>query len=179
MALYGLKQAPRVWYARMDAYLQRLGFKKSTTNPNLYIKVENDEPVIILLYVDVLLVTGDEGRIQECKKLLVAEFDMKDRVLMRYYLGLEVRQELNGISLGQGKYVIELLKRFDMMECKPLTTSMITNLKMLRNYESSPVDPTKYRQLISSSMYLVNTRPDICSAVNVLSQSQMDPRHDH
>eukprot|EP00253_Pinus_taeda_P023271 PITA_23271 len=91
-ALYGLKQAPRAWYAKMDAHLQRLGFKKSTVDPNLYIKIENDELFIILLYVDDLLITGIEERIQECKKLLTTEFDMKDLGLMHYYLGLEVCQ---------------------------------------------------------------------------------------
>jgi hypothetical protein len=89
-ALYGLKQAPRAWYARMDAYLQRLGFTKSFVDPNLYIKVVKDEPVIILLYVDDLLLTGVEGRIEECKKQLAAEFDMKDLGLMHYYLGLSL-----------------------------------------------------------------------------------------
>eukprot|EP00253_Pinus_taeda_P011168 PITA_11168 len=130
-ALYGLKQAPRAWYARMDAYLQRLGFIKSSTDPNLYIKVVKDELVIILLYVDDLLLTGVEERIQECKKQLTTEFDMKDLGSMHYYLGLEVWQEPNGIYLGQGKYVIEILKRFDMMECKPMTNPMITNLRLL------------------------------------------------
>jgi len=62
-ALYGLKQVPRAWYARMDAYLQRLGFIKSFDDPNLYIKVVKDEPVIILLYVDDLLLTSVEERI--------------------------------------------------------------------------------------------------------------------
>lgn len=75
--------------------------------------------------------------------------------------------------------MIELLKRFDMMECKPMSTPMITNLKMLRNFESNLVDPTKYKQLIGSLMYLVNTRLDIWFTVNVLSQFQMESRHDH
>lgn len=69
-ALYGLKQAPRACYARMDTYLQRLSFSKSYVDPNLYIKVVEDEPVIILLYVDDLLITCVEGRIQECKNLI-------------------------------------------------------------------------------------------------------------
>ena len=71
-ALYGLKQAPRAWYAKMDAYLQRLGFMKNFANSNLYIKVVNNEPIIILLYVDDLLLTGVEGQIEECKKQLAA-----------------------------------------------------------------------------------------------------------
>ena len=62
-ALYGLQKASRAWYARMDAYLQRLGLPKSSIDPNLYIKVVKGEPVIILLYVDDLLLIGVEGRI--------------------------------------------------------------------------------------------------------------------
>jgi len=56
-ALYDLKQASRAWYARVDAYLLRIGFVKSFVDPNLYIKVMNNEPVIILLYVDDLFIT--------------------------------------------------------------------------------------------------------------------------
>jgi len=89
-ALYGLKQAPRARYARMDAYLQRMCFTKSFVDLNLYIKVVDGEPIIILLYVDDLLLTSVEGRIEECKKKRVAKFDMKDLGLMHYYLGLEV-----------------------------------------------------------------------------------------
>ena len=70
----------------MDAYLLRNGFVKGTADPNLYIKVVNNEPVIILLYVDDLFITGVEHRIQECKKMLAAEFEMKDLGLMHYYL---------------------------------------------------------------------------------------------
>lgn len=57
-SLYDLKQAPRAWYARMDAYLQQIGFTKSLVDLNLYIKVVDVEPVIIVLYVDNLLLTG-------------------------------------------------------------------------------------------------------------------------
>lgn len=95
---------------------------------------------------------------------------MKDLGPMHYYLGLEVWQEPNEIYLGQGKYVIESLKRFDMMESKSMMTPMVTNLRLLGNFESSLVDPTRYKQIIGSLVYLVSTRPDICFAVNVLSQ---------
>ena len=89
-ALYGLKQALRAWYARMDAYLLRIGFVKSIVDPNIYINVLDNEHVIILLYVDDLFITSVERRIQECKKMLAVEFEMKDLGLMHYYLGLEV-----------------------------------------------------------------------------------------
>jgi len=100
------------------------------------------------LYVDDLLLTWIEGQIEECKKQLATKFDMKDLGLMHYYLGLEVWQGPNEVYLGQGKHVIEILKKFDMMDCEPMTTPMITNLKRLRSSESSPMDPSRYRQLI-------------------------------
>jgi hypothetical protein len=89
-ALYGLKQAPRAWYGRIDSFLTSLGFTKSKADSNLYFKVMNDEPVILLLYVDDLFLTREENLIIECKKRLVSEFEMKDLGLMHYFLGLEV-----------------------------------------------------------------------------------------
>jgi hypothetical protein len=51
-ALYVLKQAPRAWYGRIDSFLTSLGFTKSKVDSNLYLKVMNDEPVMLLLFVD-------------------------------------------------------------------------------------------------------------------------------
>ena len=57
-ALYGLKQEPKVWYSRIDNYLQSLGFTKSDADPNLYYKVDGDNPLIFVLYVDDIFLTG-------------------------------------------------------------------------------------------------------------------------
>jgi hypothetical protein len=78
----------------------------------------NDESVILLLYVDDLVLTGEEKLITDCKKKLVEEFEIKDLGLMHYFLGLEVWQRPKKIFLNQGKYAVEILKRFDMLECK-------------------------------------------------------------
>jgi hypothetical protein len=88
--LYGLKQAPRAWYGRIDSFLTSLGFTKSKDDSNLYFNVMNDEPVILLLYVDDLFLTREEKLITDCKKNLAVEFEMKDLGLMHYFLGLEV-----------------------------------------------------------------------------------------
>jgi hypothetical protein len=87
----------------------RLGFSKSHVDPNLYYKVMIDAPVIILLYVDDLFLTGVEPHIIQCKKELSIEFDMKDLGLMNYYLGLEVWHKRSEVFLGQGKYVVNIL----------------------------------------------------------------------
>ena len=83
-------------------------------------------------------------------------------------LGMEVWQSTDGIFLGQGKYAVEILKRFGMMDCNALATPMASNLKLLSNASSETVDATMYRQMIGSLMYLTNTRPDICFAMNTL-----------
>ena len=98
---------------------------------------------------------------------------------MHYFLKLEVWKSSEGIFLNQGKYVVEILKRFDMLDYKVMITPMDTNLKLLFVETSKPVDMTHYRQIIGSLMYLTNTRPDICFVVNTLSQYLVKPRWVH
>jgi hypothetical protein len=178
-ALYGLKQAPRAWYGRIDSFLMSLGFTKSKEDSNLYFKVMNDEPVILLLYVDELFLTGEENLITECKKNLASEFEMKDLGLMHYFLGLEVWQSPKRIFLNQGKYAVEILKRFDMLECNSMNTPMEMKLKLLVDTSSELIDAMLYRQIIGSLMYLMNTKLYICFVVNTLSQFLVEPRHVH
>jgi hypothetical protein len=154
---------------RTDNFLTSLGFTKSKVDSNLYFKVMNDEPVILLLYVDDLFLTGEEKLITECKKKLASKFEMKDLGLMHYFLGLEVWQSPERIFLNQGKYAVEILKRFDMLECKSMNTPMETKLKLLVDTSSELIDATLYRQIIGSLMCLTNTKPDICFVVNTLS----------
>jgi hypothetical protein len=94
---------------------------------------------------------------------------MKGLGMMHYFLGLEVWQKLDEIFLYQGKYVVEIMKRFKMMDCKAIPASMVTNMKLLRDTYSYIVDVTMYIKMIGSLMYLTKTRPDICFAVNTLS----------
>ena len=102
----------------------------------------DDERSILLLYVDDLFLTGNEKQIAECKKKLTEELKMKDIGLMHYFLCLEVWQGIEGIFINKGKCVLEILKRFNMLECKPMTTPMDTNLKPLSDESSELVDLT-------------------------------------
>jgi hypothetical protein len=156
-----------------------LGFTKSKVDPNLNFKVVNDEPIILLLCVDDLFLTREANLITDCKKKLVVEFEMKDLGPMHYFSGLEVWQSLEKIFLNQGKYTVEMLNRFDMLECKAMNTPMETNLKLLVDTSSELVDATLYRHIIGSLMYLTNTRPDICFVVSTLNQYLVEPRRIH
>jgi hypothetical protein len=141
--------------------------------------MKGEDILILVLYVDDLFLTGAETLIAACKQDLTKEFEMKDLGLMHYFFGLEIWQQEGETFQGQGKYAIEILKRFGMEDCKPMTTPMIIYLEKLNSSDSDKVNPIIYRQLIGCLMYLTNTRSDICFALNTLSQHMVDPRKIH
>ena len=145
-ALYGLKQAPRAWYKQIDQRLAKLGFSKNIADPNLYYKVIQGDMLIMVLYVDDLLITGEDHLIEKCKQALISEFEMKDLGILHYFLGLEVWQHSKGIFVNQGKYTLDLLNKFGMLDCKAMKTPMETNLLKLKEAteDSESVDPTLY-----------------------------------
>ena len=110
------------------------------------------------------------------KRKLATEFEMKDLGIMHDFLGLEVWQKPRGIMLSQGKYAVDILKRFIMMDCKSMTTLMTTNLKLFGDTTFGKIDAIIYRQIIGSLMYLTNTRTNIYFTVNTLSQYMVDLR---
>ena len=82
-------------------------------------------------------------------------------------------QNVDGIFLGQGKYVVEILNRFRMMEYKAMNTPMASNLKLLSDASSEPIDATTYHQMIEFLMYLTDTRLDIFFVVDTLRHVQL------
>eukprot|EP00253_Pinus_taeda_P023053 PITA_23053 len=110
---------------------------------------------------------------RSCKKDLAREFEIKDMGLMRYFLGLEVWQGDGKLFVSQGKYENEILQIFDMESCKPMETSLATNLRKEDATSIEEVDASIYQKLVGSLMYLVNTRPDMCYEFNRLSQAMV------
>src|ERR1700733_4531289 len=108
-----------------------MGFVKSDTDPNFYYLVVENEPLILVLYVDHLFLTRSSMLIKDCKKNLATEFDMKDLGQMHYFQGLEVWQQKGEIFLGQGRYATEILKRFRLQDYRPMATPMIANWKKI------------------------------------------------
>ena len=138
-------------------------------------------PLILVLYVDDLFLTGANPLIYQCKRELASQFEMKDLGLMHYFLGLEVWKKRGEIFLSQGKYIVKLLERFWMVEWKSVTTSMDLNFQKLCGSVAGPDlgNPTEYRQLVGALMFLVNSRSDIGFAMNTLSQYMVEPHHIH
>ena len=180
-ALYGLKQAPRAWNSNIDGYLIQNGFTKSPSEPSLYIKTQESHDFLILcLYVDDLIYMGTNSKmIEDFKKAMMSEYEMTDLGAMKYFLGMQVKQSPGRIFLSQEKYVEDMLKNFNMSDCKPMTTPMATNEKLSKYDGKDKVDALLYRSMVGSLIYLTNTRPDIVHAVSIVSRFMSEPSKAH
>ena len=98
--LYGLKQAPRAWCSRIDSYLTENGFHGSVSEPMLYTRVnEQGNMLIVFLYVYDFIFTHDYG-IKEFIIVMESEFEMTDLGLMKFFLGIEIKQSESGIFIS-------------------------------------------------------------------------------
>ena len=85
----------------------------------------------------------------------------------------------DGIFLSQAKYTREMLKKFEMDDCKPVGTPIPTSCKLSKEENSPCIDQKLYRSMIGSLLYLTATRPDILYAVCLAARYQADPREAH
>eukprot|EP00253_Pinus_taeda_P019749 PITA_19749 len=138
--------------------------------------VEDDKPLILVLYVEDLFLTDADPLILKCKRDLASKFEMKDLRLMHYFLGLEVWQKPVETFLSQGKYVVKILKRFGMMDCKLVTTSRILNFRSYMVVMSDQIweMPLSFKNSFAL-MFLVNLRPNICFAIIIVSSYLVEP----
>lgn len=175
-----MKQAPRAWYSRIDTYFLSNNFNKSDGEPTLYIKEGDGKILIVVLYVDDLIFTGnDDNLIADFKETMKSEFEMTDLGLLRYFLGIEVHQKKNGIFICQSKYVDQILKRFKMQNSKFAPTPTTTGLKLSKDDCNNNVNPNLYKSMVGSLMYLTATRPDIMYAVSSISRFMETPKETH
>ncbi|XP_019424538.1 PREDICTED: uncharacterized protein LOC109333463 [Lupinus angustifolius] len=136
--------------------------------------------IIICLYVDDLLITGsNKAEIATVKKSLSNEFEMSDLGRLAYFLGIEFVQHMNGIFMHQKKYILEVLERFNLLNCNPADTPVEANLKLGVCDEEAKVDCTMFRQLVGCLRFLCHSRPEISFGVGLVSRYMSSPRHSH
>jgi hypothetical protein len=93
------------------------------------------------------------------------EFEMSLLGELSFFLGLQIRQNNQGIFISQTKYIREMLKRFGMKDCKPVITPMQTSCKLNKDDDSKSTDQRQYRSMIGSLLYVTASRPDVMQAV--------------
>jgi hypothetical protein len=190
-SLYGLKQAPRCWYKRFDSFIISLGYNRLSSDHCTYYKrfEENDVFIILLLYVDDMLVIGpNKDRVQELKAQLAREFDMKDLGPANKILGMQIHRDRSKrkIWLSQKNYLKKILRRFNMQDCKPISTPLPVNFKLSSSMSPSneaermEMSRVPYASAVGSLMFaMICTRPDIAQAVGAASRYMANPGREH
>jgi len=179
-SLYGLKQAPRAWYSRMASYLLSIGFVEAKSDTSLFIYQRGSDTAYLLLYVDdIVLTASSSDSLRRIISALQWEFAMKDLGELHHFLGMHVQRCGDGLLLSQRQYMLDILDRAGMAECKPCSTPVDTNSKVAAA-EGGPVsDATDFRSLAGALQYLTFTRPDIAYAVQQVCLHMHDPREPH
>lgn len=179
-ALYGLRQAPRAWYAKLNACLESLGFKRCPSEHAVYTRKEGENNLIVAVYVDDLLVTGsDVSMIESFKKQMSQKFEMTDMGKLSYYLGVEVEQSKGCIKLKQTGYAKKIIEKAGLKDCNPTKYPMDPKEQIDKDEGGKTIDVTRYKSIIGGLRYLVHTRPDIAYSVGIASRYMERPTTVH
>lgn len=188
-AIYGLKQASRCWNLKLDHGLKEIGFRQSKMDPCVYIIYRGQYRTYLALYVDDLIIFSNDTKMQSfLKSELHRRFQMKDIGEAKYCLGFRItRDRSNGlIFLDQRRHIQDLLLKFNMADCKPISTPMDPNQHLTK--EMSPINfsdkeemkKIPYQEAVGSLLYISQgTRPDITYAVNTVSKYNSNPGKAH
>jgi hypothetical protein len=171
-SLYGLKQAPKQWHEKFNKTLTSAGSVVNEADKCVYYQYGEGEGVILCLYVDDILIFGSSLKvIEEVKKFLSNNFEIKDLGEADVILNIKLLREGDGgVILLQSHYVKKVLSRFGFSDCQPAPTSYDPNVLLMKNRRIAR-DQLRYSQIISSLMYLASaTRPDISFVVCKLGQ---------
>jgi hypothetical protein len=136
--------------------------------------------IIVSIYIDDLIFIGDDKDMMcDFKRSMLREFDMTYLGSMRFFLGIEVLQRIDGIFIYQKKYALEILKRFEMLESNEVSSSIVPGFKVNKDEDGITVDETYFKQLVGSLMYLTATRPSMMFVTSLISRFMAKPTELH
>ena len=146
----------------------------------LFLRRTDKGTILLLLYVDDMIITGDDlSGIQELKDFLSQQFEMKDLGHLSYFFGLEIIHSTDELYLTQAKYASELLSLARLTNSKTVDTPAELNAHLTPSGGKPLSNPSLYKRLVGSLVYLTVTRPDISYAVHQVSQYLSAPRSTH
>jgi hypothetical protein len=147
-SLYGLKQAPRAWYSRFATYLTSLGFIEVKSDTSLFIFRRGPDTVYLLLYIDDIILTASSTKLlRRIISTLQQEFAMKNLGPLHHFLNITVERRPDGLFLHQHTYTLDILKRAAMADCKPCTTPVDLQAKLVGDSGPPVVDAAQFRTI--------------------------------
>ncbi|XP_062075975.1 uncharacterized mitochondrial protein AtMg00810-like [Humulus lupulus] len=156
------------------------GFKCSASNTSLFYTTLARSPLLLLVYVDDILITGaNTTTISQLIAHLKSKFALKSLGSINFFLGSEVVRTHTGLHLTQTKYATKLLHKANLQNSRPVPTPMILANKLSLGDSSLYEKPEIHRSIIGALQYLTLTRPDISYSVNKLSQFIKAPTVNH
>ena len=169
-ALYGLKQAPRVRFAKFSSIISRLDYIASHYDSALFLRCTDKSTILPLLYMDDMNITGDDLRgIQELKDFFSQQFEMKYLGHLSYFLGLEITHSIDGLYITHAKYASKLLSWAGLTDSKTIDTLVELNAHLTPSKGKPLSNPSIYRCLVGSLVYLTVTYPNISYVVHQVS----------
>ncbi|GJU65111.1 putative ribonuclease H-like domain-containing protein [Tanacetum coccineum] len=179
-ALYGLHQAPRAWYETLSSFLMENGFRRGTIDKTLFIKKKKSDIMLVQVYVDdIIFGSTKKSMCTEFEDCMHKRFQMSSMGELTFFLGLQVKQQPDGIFISQDKYVADILKKFDFWSIRTATTPIQSNKPRVKDKDGEDVDVHVYRSMIGSQMYLIASRPDIMFGVCACARFQVTPKASH
>ena len=115
----------------------------------------------------------------EFSRIMTKRFEMSMMDELKLFLGFQIKQMKEGTFIGQTKYTHDMLKKFDMVNAKPIKTPMPTNGHLDLNEEGKAMDIKVYRSMIGSLLYLCASRSDIMLSVCMCARFQANPKECH
>ncbi|KAH9802698.1 hypothetical protein KPL71_001497 [Citrus sinensis] len=174
------KQAPRAWYDRLKNFLLDNNFSMGKADTTLFVKHKNQDILIVQIYVDdIIFGSTNELLCKDFSSCMSQEFEMSMMGELKYFLGLQIKQNEEGIFINQAKYVKDLLKRFGYENGTAKSTPMSTTIKLDKDEKGKEVDIKTYRGMIGSLLYLTASRPDIMFSVCLCARFQSCPKESH
>jgi hypothetical protein len=130
-ALYGLKQAPRAWYARLNTFLLEHVYVMGSIDKTLFTLNHGTDFLLVQIYVDDIIFGGSSHTlVSRLQKMMENEFQMSMMRELIFFLGIQVKQMKQGTFVHQAKYMKDLMKKFNMVELKPVSTPMSTVMSL-------------------------------------------------
>nr|XP_018625544.1 uncharacterized mitochondrial protein AtMg00810-like [Nicotiana tomentosiformis] len=179
-SLYGLRQASRQWYVKLSHALCSRGYSYSFNDYSLFVKGSPRSFTALAVYIDDIILTGnDANEISALKQFLHAQFKIKDLGQLRYFLGIEISYFPSGLLLNRKKFVSDLFSEYKYEDVSPVACPLELYEKLSADSGEVLDKPESFRSLVGKLLFLTHTRPDICFAVQHLSEFLKCPRVPH